>query len=70
MLKTGLYPPLTATIGSDWRQTLARFINRIGAFLSRRSRRGPEEEIGYFISRNGGILTDDLERRISRHMFR
>lgn len=43
---------------------LARLGSRIGAYFGRP--RGRDARIGRFIEANGGTLTDELEREISR----
>jgi hypothetical protein len=42
-----------------WKQIAARF--------QAAQRRREEADIARFIERNGGVITDDIERRIGRH---
>lgn len=45
-------------------------LSRIGALLASGSRRRADQAVGRFIQNNGGVLTDELERVISRRFGR
>ena len=48
----------------------ATILSDLKAYLARKSSGGTENEIGDIIAINGGVLTDDLERRIGRKFMR
>jgi hypothetical protein len=53
-----------------WSRLPAIVLAHIKAIIARKPSSGPIEEIGDIIAMNGGVLTDDLERRISRRLIR
>ena len=65
----------TADLATDRTTATApvKFSQRIAHFLAALRPKTADEQIGEFIETNGGVLTDDLERQISRrfgHMVR
>jgi hypothetical protein len=56
-------PSEHVTLGSF---SLSRLLKRISASLHAAQRRRTEAEIARFIERNGGMITDDIERQINQ----
>lgn len=52
------------------RISLAAFLERMSSRIYARERARHESEIGRFVAANGGVLTDELERAISRRFGR
>ncbi len=63
MLKT-LFSATTTT--SEWPTEQASLIDRIKSAFVASDKAHKSDEIGAFIEAHGGVLTDDLERQISR----